>query len=105
MTRKEILTYALRDAIDWEITFLDAIKNCRDESNNDARQFANDLLIGYRKELKRITKSEVPYPAPLSNKYTIDICEALRQMKEKPQHVTFEVTKDWRNQESAKDRK
>jgi hypothetical protein len=56
LTRTRTLLFALQDAIDWELSFLDAIKDCHDDSNNEVRVFANNLIVAYKKEQLRLRK-------------------------------------------------
>jgi hypothetical protein len=56
LSAKQIRIHCLRDAIDWQVSLLDCIKGCTDESSKKARDLGEKLLIEYRKQLFRLLK-------------------------------------------------
>jgi hypothetical protein len=79
MKRSLVLIHALRDAIDWEESLLDAMANCNSDSEIEYKNTIRELVTAYRKEFRRLTKSDKPYPAPLPGERTITIQEAFRK--------------------------
>jgi len=52
-TDSQLIHRAMNLAIEYELTFIDAIKGCDNESDNDARQYAEQFIKEARAYLKR----------------------------------------------------
>jgi hypothetical protein len=81
MKRNELIIRALHDAIDWQDSLIDCLKDCTNASDVKAREWSENLVAAYRKLYQKM--SGRPFDPPPYTGETVSIYDLMKQPKEK----------------------